>query len=76
MACGEKGNLEKLAYKLGIQPARKTRTPSHIVQTYDYRDEKTNLLFQVVRYILLRTTTWKEKTLVIHGRSSSSDISL
>ncbi|MFC1995158.1 CHC2 zinc finger domain-containing protein [Chloroflexota bacterium] len=49
MACGEHGNLEKLAYKLGIQPAQKTRTPSHIVRTYDYRDEKNNLLFQVVR---------------------------
>jgi hypothetical protein len=51
MACNEKGNLQKLALKLGVLPLPKTHVRKQIVQTYDYKDENNNLLFQVVRYI-------------------------
>lgn len=51
MACGEKGNLGKLASKHGItQKSDKKSRPGNIVATYDYLDENGTLLFQVVRY--------------------------
>jgi hypothetical protein len=49
-ACGEKGGIKKLALKLGIQPGERTKMEKQIKDTYDYKDEKGNLLYQVVRY--------------------------
>ncbi len=50
LACGEKGNLKKLAVKLGIDIYTNPNNKPQITHTYDYSDEKGNLLFQVVRY--------------------------
>lgn len=51
MTCGEKGNLKKLAAKLGIVAMKVGKPPmSRIKETYDYPDEMGNLLYQVVRY--------------------------
>lgn len=51
MACGEKGNLNKLATKLGIVFAKVGKAPTgRIKEIYDYCDEMGNLLYQVVRY--------------------------
>lgn len=49
MACGEKGNLQKLAIKLGIDIPSKKK-PDKIDATYEYQNEQGNLLFQVIRY--------------------------
>jgi len=46
-ACGEKGNLMQLAEKLGVNVKADGRNPEAV---YDYRDEKGNLLFQVVSF--------------------------
>lgn len=45
-ACGVKGNLQKLAIKLGIPIDQHERK---ILATYDYLDETGKLLYQVVR---------------------------
>jgi Toprim domain-containing protein len=44
-ACGAKGGLKKLAKHFGVSGAKK-----EVVATYDYVDERGELLFQVVRY--------------------------
>lgn len=51
LACGEKGDLRKLADKLGIELNTKSDSKKSIEAVYDYRDENGKLLFQVVRYI-------------------------
>ena len=48
MACGEKGNLRKLAAKLGIIDGG-NRASRKIVATYDYLDKNGRLLYQVVK---------------------------
>ncbi|ACZ62387.1 MULTISPECIES: DUF3631 domain-containing protein [Dehalococcoides] len=52
LACGEKGSLSKLANKLGVSfyPDSSTSHNKKISSIYDYRDENSKLLFQVVRY--------------------------
>jgi len=50
MACNEKGNLKKLADKLGIESRKGKQIVRRVVATYDYHDENNQLLFQVVRY--------------------------
>jgi putative DNA primase/helicase len=47
LACGEKGNIGKLAEKLGI--ATPEPFEDRIETTYDYLDEQRTLLYQVVR---------------------------
>jgi hypothetical protein len=51
LRCQEKGSLNKLAEKLGIPVPQKKTSLGRIVDTYDYRDEKGTLLYQVVRYL-------------------------
>src|SRR6476469_947295 len=43
-----KDHVRKL---LGMPPWKKNGGDSHIVATYDYRDENGTLLFQVLRYV-------------------------
>ena len=50
MACGENGGLKKIAIKLSIPLMEKKQMSKVIAATYDYKDEKGVLLFQVVRY--------------------------
>ncbi len=45
-ACGENGGLRDLAQHLGVSVGRRNSEPE---ATYDYRDERGELLFQVVR---------------------------
>jgi len=47
LACNEKGSILKLADKLGVP--RTDAVENRPQTTYDYRDERGNLLFQVVR---------------------------
>ena len=47
LACNEKGSILKLADKLGVP--RTDSVENRPQTTYDYRDERGNLLFQVVR---------------------------
>lgn len=49
--CGS-GNAKQFAERLGISASKVPKVSSHnkIVATYDYKDEKGNLLYQVVRY--------------------------
>jgi DNA primase len=49
MACGEKGNLKKLAIKFGVNMDKEQKRKT-IKEIYDYKDENGKLLFQVVRY--------------------------
>ncbi|WP_158513481.1 DUF3631 domain-containing protein [Dehalogenimonas formicexedens] len=49
LACSEKGNLKKLASKLGIE-IDSNPEKSVEVANYDYLDESGKVLFQVVRY--------------------------
>jgi len=51
MACGEKGSLSKLARKLGIEQEGNRSSGRRVAATYDYQDEDSILLFQVVRYV-------------------------
>lgn len=51
MACGEKGDLHKLADKLGVELSRKTSGgQKSVAAIYDYKDKDSKLIFQVVRY--------------------------
>jgi len=49
MSCGERGGLKKLATKLGVE-SNSEHFVHRIIDIYDYKDEKGELIFQVVRY--------------------------